>query len=70
MLGKKEENKEKVKDKAYYVVKIEEIRARPKVFYLIARGDDKEEETYQSWSSRSNKEEMRNPTHGEMYTKL
>ena len=47
MLRKKEEKKERVKDKAFYVEKLEDIRSRTKGVSLISRGDDEEEGTYQ-----------------------
>ena len=38
--------------------------------YLVAKGSGDEDDTYQIWSSWSDDEEMRNPTHGAMYAKL
>ena len=69
MLRKKEEKKEKVKDEAYYSEKIEELRAKTKGVSLVAKGETTEEEsgTYQIWSSGSDDEEMRHPTHGAMF---
>ncbi|XP_052621484.1 uncharacterized protein LOC128127138 [Lactuca sativa] len=68
MLRKKEEKKEKIKDEAYYSEKIEEIRAKTKGVSLVAKGetDDEKSGTYQIWSSGSDDEEMRHPTHGAM----
>ena len=70
MLRKKEEKKEKVKDEAYYSEKIEELHAKTKGVSLVAKGesDDEESGTYQIWSSGSDDEEMRHPTHGAMFT--
>ena len=39
MLRNKEEKKNKVKDKAYYVEKLEEVRIKAKNLPLVARGE-------------------------------
>ena len=69
MLRKKDEKKSKVKDEAYYAEKLEEVRAKAKGLSLVAKGemDDDESGTYQIWSSGSDDEEMRHPTHGAMF---
>nr|KAJ0207989.1 hypothetical protein LSAT_V11C500266000 [Lactuca sativa] len=69
MLRKKEEKKSKVKDEAYYSEKIEELRAKTKGMSLVSKGeyDEGESGTYQIWSSGSDDEEMRHPTHGAMF---
>lgn len=69
MLKNKEEKKEKEKNKAYYAMKLEEIHAQTKNLYLVAKGYNDEEGTYQIWSSRSNDEEMRNPNHRVIFAK-
>ncbi|XP_023768575.1 uncharacterized protein LOC111917153 [Lactuca sativa] len=71
MLRKKDERKNKVKDEAYYAEKLEMVRAKAKNLSLVAKGANEDEEgTYQIWSSRSDDEEMRNPTHGAMFAKM
>ena len=37
--------------------------------YLVAKGSGEGDGTYQIWSSGSDDDEMRNPTHGAMYAK-
>ena len=69
MLRKKDEKKNKVKDEAYYTESQEEVRAKAKGMYLVAKGEQKEDGTYQIWSSGSDDDEMRNPTHGAMCAK-
>ena len=43
------------------------VRSKAKGMSLVAKGVDEEDGTYQIWSSGSDDEEMRNPTHGAMY---
>ena len=69
MLRKREEKKERVKDEAYYVERIEEVRERTKGMSLVAKISGDGDGTYQIWSSRSDEEEVRNPTHGTMYAR-
>ncbi|KAI3496719.1 hypothetical protein L1887_39092 [Cichorium endivia] len=65
MLKKANEKKERVKDEAYYTKKLEEVRAKTQSLSLIApnNGDG----TYQIWSSGSDDDEIRKPTHGAMF---
>ena len=58
MLRKKDDRNNKVKDEAYYVEKLEEVRAKAKGLSLVARGEAEEDGTYQIWSSGSDDEEM------------
>ncbi|XP_052625667.1 uncharacterized protein LOC111890076 [Lactuca sativa] len=69
MLRKKDEKKSKVKYEAYYAEKLEEVRTKAKGLSLVAKGemDNDESGTYQIWSSGSDDEEMRHPTHGAMF---
>lgn len=53
MLIKQEEKKEKVKDGAYYAMKIEELREKSKNLSLVAKGSHGDDGTYQVWSSVS-----------------
>ena len=39
MLRKKDENKNKVKDEAYYIERLEEVQAKAKGMSLVARGE-------------------------------
>lgn len=66
MLKKIKKKKEKIKDEAYYVKKIKELKNKTKNFALVATSDDYEDGTYQIWSSRFDDGEMRNLTHREM----
>ncbi|XP_023757104.2 uncharacterized protein LOC111905646 [Lactuca sativa] len=51
--------------------RLEEVRAKAKNLSLVAKGEHQDEDgTYQIWSSGSNDEETRNPTHGAMYAKI
>ena len=61
-----------MKNEAYYAEKLEEVREMAKSLSLVARGENEEEEsgTYQIWSSGSDDEEMRHPTHGAMFAKF
>ena len=47
MLKKRDEKKSRVKEKAYYVERLEEERAKTKGMSLVAMGMDEEEGTYQ-----------------------
>lgn len=47
MLKKKEEKQDKVKDEAYYTLKIKELRAKSKNLSLVEKGMDKDDGTYQ-----------------------
>ena len=69
MLKKKEEKHEKLKDVAYYALKIEELRAKLKNLSLVGKGLDEDEDTYQMFSYGSNDEEMHHLTHGAMFAK-
>lgn len=69
MLRKQEEMKEKVKEEAYYEMKIEECHAKSKNLSLDAKDSNDGDGTYQIWSSGSDKKEMWYPTHGIMYPK-
>ena len=51
MLRKKEEKKNKVKDEAYHMERLEEVRAKAKGISLVAKGEQEEDGTYQIWSS-------------------
>ncbi|XP_023745018.1 uncharacterized protein LOC111893181 [Lactuca sativa] len=70
MHRKKDEKKNRIKDEAYYVERLEEMRTKAKNLYLVAEGEHENDGTYQIWSSGSDDEEMCNPKHGAMYTKL
>ena len=48
---------------------MEEARAKAKGIYLVARGKGEDDDTYQIWSSGSDDEEMRNPTHAALFAK-
>ena len=50
-----------MKDEAYYVVRLEEVRAKTKGLYLVAKGGVEGDETYQIWSSSFEDEEIRTP---------
>ena len=69
MLRKREEKKDRVKDEAYYVEWLEEVRTRMKAMYLVAKESVDGDGTYQIWSSGSDDEEIRKPTHGFIYEK-
>ena len=47
MLRKRDEKKNKVKDEAYYVKRLEEVRAKAKGLSLVAKGVDEEDGMYQ-----------------------
>ena len=70
ILRKNDERKNKVKDEDYYTGRLEEVRVKAKNMYLVARGEQDDDDTYQIWSSGSDDEEMHNPTRGAMYAKL
>ncbi|KAI3503806.1 hypothetical protein L1887_32257 [Cichorium endivia] len=61
MLRKQNEKKPQVKDEAYYARKLEEARVKTKDLALMA-GDDRQG-SYQVWSSDSDDEEVRKPSH-------
>ena len=46
MLRKKEEKKNRVKDEAYYVEKLEEVQTKAKGMSLVARGESEEDGMY------------------------
>ena len=46
MLKKQEEKKEKVKDEAYYAMKIEELWAKPQNLSLVAKNSTEEDGAY------------------------
>ena len=69
MLKKQEEEKEKVKDEAYYTIKIEELGVKLKNLSLVDKNSSEEDGTYQIWSSRSDEEEMHHPTDGVLFAK-
>lgn len=56
MLRKKEEKKEKVKEKAYYVKRLQEVCAQTKNHSFMDKGTEDREGTYKIWSSGSNDE--------------
>ena len=68
MLHKRDEKKNKLKDEAYYVERLEEVHAKAKGLSLVAKGMYEDESTYQIWSSGSDDEEAQNPTHGAMFS--
>lgn len=70
MLRKRQEKKERDKYEAYYVERLEEVRAETKGLSLVVKGGVEGDGTYQIWSSGSNDQEMRNPTHGAMYARF
>ncbi|KAI3508792.1 hypothetical protein L1887_23807 [Cichorium endivia] len=61
MLRKQTEKKPQVKDEAYYARKMEELREKTKDLALMAAEDY--QGSYQVWSSNSEDEEVRKPTH-------
>lgn len=67
ILRKRDKKKNRVKYEVYYEERLEEVRAKMKGMSLVAKGSCNKEGTYQIWSSGSDGEEMRNPTHGAMY---
>ena len=48
MLRKREEKKEKVKDEAYYVERLEEVRSKKKGLSLVAKGSVDGDGTYKN----------------------
>lgn len=58
MLKKNVEKKEKLKDEAYYAMKIKEV---------LVKGLNDDDIIYQIWSFGTNDEEMQNPAHGAMF---
>ncbi|KAI3523847.1 hypothetical protein L1887_02295 [Cichorium endivia] len=65
MLKKANEKKERIKDEAYYTKKLEEVRANTQSLSLIVPNNS--DGTYQIWSSGSDDDEIRKPTHGAMF---
>ncbi|KAI3496277.1 hypothetical protein L1887_38634 [Cichorium endivia] len=63
MLRKQNEKKPQVKDEAYYARKLEEARVKTKDLALMAADD--RQGSYQVWSSDSDDEEVRKPSHSE-----
>lgn len=63
MLKKKEEKQDKVKDEAYYAMKIQELRAKSKNLSLVVRNLREDKGTYRIWSLESDDEEMCHSTH-------
>ncbi|KAI3494513.1 hypothetical protein L1887_40762 [Cichorium endivia] len=61
MLRKQNEKKPQVKDEAYYARKMEEVRVKTKDLALMAADD--RQGSYQVWSSDSDDEEVRKPSH-------
>ncbi|KAI3708662.1 hypothetical protein L2E82_37981 [Cichorium intybus] len=61
MLRKQNEKKPQVKDEAYYARKMEEVRVRTKDLALMAADD--RQGSYQVWSSDSDDDEVRKPSH-------
>ncbi|KAI3503712.1 hypothetical protein L1887_32161 [Cichorium endivia] len=61
MLRKQNEKKPQVKDEAYYARKLEEARVKTKDLALMAAND--RQGSYQVWSSDSDDEEVRKPSH-------
>ena len=70
LLRKKEEKKNKTNDEAYYTEKLEEVKLKAKNLSLVAHGETESDGTYQIWSSGSDDEEMKNPSHGAMFAKM
>lgn len=64
MLKKKEEKKEKVKDEAYYAMKMKKPKEKSKNHSLVAENLNEDEGIYQIWVSRSDDNEVRHPMHG------
>ncbi|XP_042751473.1 uncharacterized protein LOC111903530 [Lactuca sativa] len=69
MLKKQEEKNEKVKEEAYYAMKIEELQEKSKNLSMVAKNSTVEDGIYQIWSYGSDDEEMHHPTHEVMYAK-
>ncbi|KAI3740499.1 hypothetical protein L2E82_30957 [Cichorium intybus] len=61
MLRKQNEKKPQVKDEAYYARKMEEVRVRTKDLALMTADD--RQGSYQVWSSDSDDDEVRKPSH-------
>ncbi|KAI3493566.1 hypothetical protein L1887_40766 [Cichorium endivia] len=61
MLRKQNKKKPQVKDEAYYARKMEEVRVKTKDLALMAADD--RQGSYQVWSSDSDDEEVRKPSH-------
>ncbi|KAI3767811.1 hypothetical protein L2E82_18230 [Cichorium intybus] len=61
MLRKQNEKKPQVKDETYYARKMKEVRVRTKDLALMAADDH--QGSYQVWSSDSDDDEVRKPTH-------
>lgn len=58
-----------MKDEAYYAKRLEEVLTQTNNLSLMAKGGDKNEGTYQIWSSGSDDEEMSHPNHGVLLSK-
>ncbi|KAI3510699.1 hypothetical protein L1887_17832 [Cichorium endivia] len=61
MLRKQNEKKPQVNDEAYYTRKMEEVRVKTKDLALVAADD--RQGSYQVWSSDSDDDEVRKPSH-------
>ena len=56
MLKKKEEKRDKIKDEAYYALKIEELMKKSKNLSLVVKNMNEDDGKYQIWSSGSDDE--------------
>lgn len=66
---KKEEKQEKVKDGAYYDMKIKDLKAKSKNLSLVEKNMNEDNGTYQIWSCGSDEEEIRHPMHCVMFAR-
>ena len=48
-------------------LRIKEVRTKENGMFLVAKGMPDEDGAYQVWSSGSDDDEIRNPTHGVMF---
>lgn len=63
MLKNNAKKHENIKYEAYYSMELEEMKAKMKNLLLMKRGQEDDEGKYHIWSSRSDDDEIRQPTH-------
>ncbi|XP_052625954.1 uncharacterized protein LOC128132971 [Lactuca sativa] len=67
---KKDSKSEMEKMEKMLKEKLEEVKLKAKNLSLVAHGETESDGTYQIWSSGSDDEEMKNPSHGAMFAKI
>ncbi|XP_052622499.1 uncharacterized protein LOC128127833 [Lactuca sativa] len=67
---KKDSKSEMEKMEKMLKEKLEEVKLKAKNLSLVAHGETESDGTYQIWSSGSDDEEMKNPSHGVMFAKM